>query len=78
MKNFFIPLIQLEEEGNILRKNPVSEVKNQIRFIKRQGGTLRFAKDLRAVRKQEEKKRIAQKVRFNSGIILFIFIAPLA
>jgi len=52
----------LRKKVNIVRKNPVSEVKDQIRVIKRQGGTLRFAKDLRAVRKQEQKKRIADKV----------------
>jgi len=57
----------LRKKVNIVRKNPVSEVKDQIRVIKRQGGTLRFAKDLRTVRKQEQTKRAAQKVAAKAG-----------
>jgi len=57
----------LRKKVNIVRKNPVSEVKNQLKVIKRQGGTLRFAKDLRTVRKQEQKKKIAQKVASKAG-----------
>jgi len=47
---------------NIVRKNPVAEAKKQIRVIKRQGGTIRFAKDLQQVKNAENKKKISQKV----------------
>jgi len=48
----------LKKKVKIVRKNPLSTVKNQIKVIKRQGGTLRFQKAL----VQERKKKIAEKV----------------
>jgi len=52
----------LRKKINIQRKNPVSTTKKQIGVIKRQGGTIRFAKDLAALKKEATKKKIARKV----------------
>lgn len=40
-----------------LQKNNVKQVKHTIRVIKRQGGTMRFAKKLRIIRKNNDAKR---------------------
>jgi len=57
----------LRKKVNIVRKNPLSTVKNEIKVIKRQGGTLRFQKALRDERRQHVAKKVAAKKAKNEA-----------
>jgi len=53
----------------LFQKNKVIQSKKQIAFIKRQGGTIRFAKKVRLVRKKLDKQRALQRKIVSSKIV---------